>query len=316
MLKYILKRLLQLLPTFFLVTALVFFLSTAAPTSPADILIASFEEDELTPEIEQQIRSYYGEDKPVYIRYFIWLRNMLNGDFGISSQTNLPVWSMISVRIGPTLMLTLTSLAITLLIAIPLGVMAALKPYSIWDNISSAIAFLGSALPSFFVALVLIYVFALKLHLLPTMGMYDKQGGGLALHLILPVTITVSHMIGNYIKQTRGSVLDVLNEEYVKTARAKGISETRVILKHVLRNSLIPIVSCVGLSVPFMVGGATVTEKIFGWPGMGTLMVQAINQRDYNLIMGIAVVISLAVLIVNLIIDLLYAYLDPKICFD
>ena len=314
MLKYILKRFLQLIPAFFIITALVFFLSAAAPGDPVDAVLASY--DEVTPELEARIRAQYGLDKPVPVRYAIWLKNLLQGDMGVSSQTHEPVWSMIKDRIGPTLTLTGTALLISLLIAIPLGVLAAIKPYSIWDNISSFLAFLGASLPGFFVALVLIFIFALKLKWLPTMGMFDRGGGGLARHLVLPVFVTVIRMMGTYIKQTRGSILDVMNEEYVKAARAKGISEFQVLTKHVLRNALIPIVSCIGLNIPFLVGGATVTEKIFGWPGMGTLLIQAINQRDYNVIMGITVLIALVVLFVNVLIDLVYAYLDPKIRFD
>lgn len=314
MFKYILKRLLQLIPAFFIITALVFFLSAAAPGDPVDAVLASI--DDVTPEMEAQIRAQYGLDKPVPVRYLIWLRNLLQGDMGVSTQTHEPVWEMIRDRIGPTLTLTGTALLISLLIAIPLGILAAIKPYSIWDNISSFLAFIGSSLPGFFVALMLIFIFAVNLKWLPTMGMYDRDGTGLAKHLILPVIVTVLRMMGTYIKQTRGSILDVMNEEYVKAARAKGISEFQVLIKHVLRNALIPIVSCIGLNIPFLVGGATVTEKIFGWPGMGTLLVQAISQRDYNVIMGVTVLIALVVLVVNLLIDLIYAYLDPKIRFE
>lgn len=314
MFKYILKRLLQLIPAFFIITALVFFLSAAAPGDPVDAVLASI--DDVTPEMEAQIRAQYGLDKPVPVRYLIWLRNLLQGDMGVSTQTHEPVWEMIRDRIGPTLTLTGTALLISLLIAIPLGILAAIKPYSIWDNISSFLAFIGSSLPGFFVALMLIFIFAVNLKWLPTMGMYDRDGTGLAKHLILPVIVTVLRMMGTYIKQTRGSILDVMNEEYVKAARAKGISEFQVLVKHVLRNALIPIVSCIGLNIPFLVGGATVTEKIFGWPGMGTLLVQAISQRDYNVIMGVTVLIALVVLVVNLLIDLVYAYLDPKIRFE
>lgn len=314
MFKYILKRLLQLIPAFFIITALVFFLSVAAPGDPVDAILASI--DDVTPELEAQIRAQYGLDKPAPVRYLIWLGNLLRGDMGVSTQTHEPVWDMIRDRIGPTLTLTGTALLISLLIAIPLGILAAIKPYSVWDNISSFLAFIGSSLPGFFVALVLIFVFAVNLKWLPTMGMYDRDGTGLAKHLVLPVIVTVLRMMGTYIKQTRGSILDVMNEEYVKAARAKGISEFQVLIKHVLRNALIPIVSCIGLNIPFLVGGATVTEKIFGWPGMGTLLVQAISQRDYNVIMGVTVLIALVVLLVNLLIDLVYAYLDPKIRFD
>ncbi len=316
MLKYILKRLLQAIPTFLIITIAVFVLSNAAPGSPVDLIKAA---GDLTPEAEQELRVQLGLDKPVAVRYLIWLGDMLHGDFGTSTRTNQPVWSLVQERIGPTLVLTLTSLVCSLLIAIPLGIMASLRPYSIWDTVSSFLAFLGASTPNFFVALVALYIFAVKLGLLPSMGMYSSNGGGLgdlALHLVLPVSITVIRMMGTYIKQTRGSMLDVMNEEYVKTARAKGLGEGTVVIKHILRNALIPIVSCIGLNIPYLVGGSTVTEQIFGWPGMGSLLVLSINQRDYNVIMAITVLIAAAVLVVNLLIDLLYAYLDPKIRLD
>ena len=317
MARYIAKRLLQAIPAFLIITVIVFLLSNAAPGSPIDIIKSA---GDITPEAEHALMVQYGLDKPVVVRYFIWLGNMLSGDMGISSRTQQPVWSLISERIGPTLVLSLYSLLVSLLIAIPVGVMAALKPYSIWDNISSVASFVGAAAPNFFVALVLVYVFSIKLGVLPSMGMYAASGGGgigdLAKHLVLPGFVMVIQLLGTFVKQTRGSMLEVMNEEYVKTARAKGLSELRVTVKHILRNAWIPIVSCIATTVPLLVGGATVTEQVFGWPGMGTLLIQSICQRDYNTIMGITVLISIAVLVVNLLLDLVYAFLDPKIRFD
>lgn len=316
MVKYILKRLLQAIPTFLVITFAVFMLSNAAPGSPVDIIKSA---GDLTPEAEQQMREYYGLDQPVLVRYAKWLGGLARGDMGISTRTNQPVWRLIKDRIGPTLTLTLTSLVASLLIAIPLGIMAALKPYSIWDTTSSILAFFGASTPNFFVALICLYFFSVKLGVLPAMGMYSGNGGGLgdlALHLVLPVAVTVLRMSGSYIKQTRGAMLDVMNEEYVKTARAKGLGEGSVVIRHILRNALIPIVSCVGLNIPYLVGGSTVTEQIFGWPGMGSLLILSISQRDYNTIMGITVLIAAAVLLATLVVDILYAYLDPKIRFD
>ena len=200
MFKYILKRLLQAIPTFLVITAAVFLLSNAAPGSPVDLIKSA---GDLTPEAEQELRVRYGLDKPVVVRYAIWLGDMVRGDFGTSTRTNQPVWSLVSERIGPTLVLTLTSLVVSLLIAIPLGIMASLRPYSAWDTVSSFLAFLGASTPNFFVALVALYIFAVKLGLLPAMGMYSSNGGGLgdlALHLVLPVSITVIRMMGTYIK--------------------------------------------------------------------------------------------------------------------
>jgi peptide/nickel transport system permease protein len=257
-------------------------------------------------------------DKPAIERYFIWLGAVLTGDMGVSTSTNESVWSMVSARIGPTLLLTGTSLLLSLIIAIPLGIMASIKPYSAWDNVSSFLSFIGASTPNFFVALVLVYFFSAKLGWLPSMGMHTNTQTGLldlVRHMILPCFVMVIHMIGTFIKQTRGSMMEVIKEEYVKTARSKGISEVKVVIKHIFRNACIPIVSCVGLNVPFLIGGSTVTEQVFGWPGIGSLLVLSISRRDYNVIMGITIVIAVVVLLASLLVDLIYAYLDPRIRF-
>ncbi len=315
--RYILKRLFQIIPTFFIITFVVFMLSNAAPGSPVDIIKSA---GDITAEAEQALIIQYGLDKPVIVRYFIWLGDVLQGNLGISTRTNMPVWVLLKERIVPTITLTGSALLVSLLIAIPIGVLAAMRPYSFWDNLSSALSFLGAAAPNFFVALVLVYLFAIQFKLLPAMGMYASNGGGdfadLLRHLILPCFVLVIQMLGTFVKQTRGSVLNVMNEEYVKTARAKGLSEFQVIVKHILRNAWIPIVATIGTTVPLLVGGAVVTEQVFAWPGMGSLMILSIAQRDYNTIMGVTVLISGAVLVISLIIDLVYAFLDPKIRFD
>ena len=317
MAKYILKRIMQAIPTFLIITAVVFFLSNMAPGSPLDMIKAG---GELTKEAEEALRVQYELDKPVAVRYFTWLLAVLQGDFGISTRTQQPVWNLISERIIPTLILSLSSLAVALLIAIPIGVMAAVKPYSIWDNVSSFLSFIGAAAPNFFIALILVYVIAVKLGVLPAMGLYsgnkNNDLGDLIRHLVLPCFVMVIQILGNFVKQTRGSMLDVLNEEYVKTARSKGLAEGTVTVKHILRNAWIPIVASIGMTVPLLAGGATVTEQVFGWPGMGSLLILSISQRDYNTIMGITILIAAAVLIANLLIDLVYAYLDPRIRLD
>ncbi|MFR3728933.1 ABC transporter permease [Lacrimispora sp.] len=317
MAKYILKRFLQAIPTFLIITAVVFFLSNMAPGSPLDMIKAG---GELTEEAEAALRTQYGLDRPLVIRYVTWLAQVFQGNFGISTRTQQPVWNLISERIVPTLILSLSSLGVSLLIAIPVGVMAAVKPYSVWDNISSFLSFMGAAAPNFFIALILVYIFSVKLGVLPAMGMYSGNKGNdmvdLLKHLILPCFVMVIQILGNFIKQTRGSMLDVLNEEYVKTARSKGLKEGVVTVKHILRNAWIPIVASIGMTVPLLVGGATVTEQVFGWPGMGSLLILSISQRDYNTIMGITILIAGAVLIANLLIDLIYAYLDPRIRLD
>nr|MBQ6241047.1 ABC transporter permease [Lachnospiraceae bacterium] len=313
MLKFIVKRILISIPIFLCITFAVFVLSNLAPGSPADVIAQA---GNLTEEAYRQLEISLGLDKPIYVRYAIWLGDLLKGYFGNSTTLYAPVSYLIQKRIGPSLLLTGTSIVLATLLAIPLGVIAACKPYSAWDNASSVVSFLGVSLPSFFLCLVGIYVFSVKLAILPASGMHnpgDESLGDLLRHLLLPSLIVCVLNMGSIVKQTRGAVLEVLGEDYIKTARSKGLKEKVVIIKHALRNALIPIVTTIGMLVPMLVGGAVVTEQCFGWPGMGSLMINAISTRDYNTIMGCTVVISVSVLVVNLLLDILYTYLDPRI---
>lgn len=239
------------------------------------------------------------------------------GDLGYSYRTSNPVIRDISERVGPTLLLTLTVLVVAVIIGVTLGVLAACKPYSVWDTLASGLSFVGSSMPGFFIALVLIYIFAVKLGWLPTGGMYTSVSStsftDLVRHMILPTISMAMASAGNYIRQTRSAMLEVMGEEYIKMARAKGMRERVVLYSHALRNALLPIVTTIGMSVPGLVGGSIIIEQIFGWPGMGTLMTMSVTYRDYPVIMGIAMYITVAVLITNLLMDLLYAVLDPRI---
>lgn len=313
MLKYIVKRIMLSVPIFIGITLLVFILSNLAPGSPADVIAQA---GNLTEEAYRELEIALGLDKPLLVRYGIWLFDLLRGDMGNSTSNFAPVSSLIAIRIGPSVLLTGTSIIMAVILSIPLGIMAAYKPYSVWDNVSSAVSFLGSSLPSFFVSLTMIYIFSVKLGIFPAQGMYSAGSESLAdliHHLFLPAFIVCVLNMGPFVKQTRGAILEVLNEDYIKTARAKGLREHVVIVRHALRNALIPVVTTIGMTIPMLVGGAVVTEQIFSWPGMGSLMVNAINTHDYNVIMGVTVVISVAVLLVNLFLDILYTYLDPRV---
>ncbi|MCD7817514.1 MAG: ABC transporter permease [Lachnospiraceae bacterium] len=271
----------------------------------------------LTEEQIEALEVQYGLDKPIIVRYALWLADVARGDKGTSTRTYKPVSDMIAERIGPTLILTCTSLVLCLIVSLPLGVFAALKPGGKIDAVASGVAFGGTSVPSFFLGLLAIYLFAVKLNLLPTGGMYDsvtdKTLLSLIRHLIMPATIMAFSMTGDFIKQTKGSMLEVLNDEHVKTARSKGLKESRVVVMHILRNALIPIITCLSFAVPLLFGGSVVIEKIFNWPGLGSLMVLSIESRDYNAIMGITVLIAIAVMVANILLDILYARLDPRI---
>ena len=316
MFRYILKRLLYAIPVFLGITFVIYTLINLAPGGPLSVLAAS---GEMSLSDLEALKISMGLDKPIVIRYFIWLGDLLHGDFGISYRTSQEVSLMISQRIMPSLMLTGTGILAAMLVGVPLGIISAYKPNSVWDHISTFISFIGASVPNFFLSLLLIYVLAVKLKWFPTSGMQSSGMSGNLLdllhHLALPAFVCGIQPIGNYIEQTRSSVLEVLNEEYIKTARSKGLTNVVIVLKHAFRNALIPIVTTISLSIPFLIGGAVVTEQIFAWPGIGSLMITAITSRDYPVIMGVAVLICGVVLVANLILDLIYAALDPRIKF-
>lgn len=316
MIRYIVKRLLYAIPVFLGITFAIYALINLAPGGPLSVLAAS---GELSLSDLEALKVSMGLDKPLVVRYFIWLVDLLHGDLGVSYRTSQEVGMMIGQRIIPSLMLTGTGIIGAILIGVPLGIISAYKPNSVWDHISTFISFIGASVPNFFLSLLLIYVLAVKLKLFPTSGMYSSGAGNdlgdLLHHLALPAFVCGIQPIGNYIKQTKSSVLEVLNEEYIKTARSKGLTNPVIVLKHAFRNAMIPVVTTISLTIPFLIGGAVVTEQIFAWPGIGSLMITAITSRDYPVIMGVAVLICGVVLVMNLILDLIYAALDPRIKF-
>lgn len=316
MAKYVVKRLLYAIPVFLGITFAIYLLINLAPGGPLAILASS---GEMSQTDLEAIKISLGLDKPIIVRYFLWLADLFRGDLGISYRTSQDVAMMIGQRIRPSLMLTGVGILGAIVIGVPLGIVSGYKPNSIWDHISTFIAFIGASVPSFFLSLLLIYTFAVKLKLFPTSGMYSAGSNSgfadLVKHLALPAFACGIQPIGNYIKQTKSSVMEVLNEEYIKTARSKGLTNFVIVLKHAFRNALIPVVTTISLSIPFLIGGAVVVEQIFAWPGIGSLMITAITSRDYPVIMGVAVLICAVVMIANLILDLIYAALDPRIKF-
>ncbi len=316
MIKYILKRVLTAIPIFLIITAVVYLLLSLAPGNAVDSMASSAQ---MSQEEIEQLRASYGLDKPIVVRYVNWLADFLKGDWGTSYSGNQSVAHIISQRVISSLTLTCSGLLLALIIGLPLGILAGTKPYSAIDNIASVIAYIGTAIPSFFLSLAVIYVVALQLGLTPTQGMYTAGQAhtfpDLLKHLILPASMVAIQLLGGFIKQARNGMMEVLNEEYIKTARAKGISERKVIVKHAFRNTLAPIITQVTLSVPYLIGGAVVTEQIFSWPGLGSLMVTSITNRDYPVVMGITVLVAIVVLVANIISDLVYAALDPRVKF-
>jgi peptide/nickel transport system permease protein len=312
MAQYLIKRILISIVVFFGITIGVFFLSYMAPGSPIQMLT----DPTMTTERVEELEQSFGLDQPIYVQYGKWLSELLHGNFGYSYASQTPVGDILSQRMQPTLILMITSIVLAVIIAIPLGILSAYKPYSIFDYISSGIAFLGAGIPTFFISLICIYVFSVQLNILPITGMNTAGVNSLAdtlKHMIMPVGVLTFSMLGSLVRQARSSMLEVINDDYIRTARAKGLTESKVLFKHAFRNALIPIVTQIGTTIPYIIGGSVVIEQMFGWAGIGSLLVTAISQRDYPIIMAVTVVISVAVLICNILIDIIYTILDPRI---
>lgn len=315
--KYVMRRILIAIPTFIGITILVFMISSLASGSPLELLLNN--QNISAAEVERQ-RVKLGLDQPLYVQYFSWIKNFLQGNLGTSYRTGQPVMKMIFDGLGPTILLTIASVVIACLISFPLGIQSARYQNKGWDNSSSVFSFLATSTPSFFLALIFLYFFSVKFKLLPIGGMYDtgkaETLGSLARHLAMPAFVLGMQLVGSLIQYTRSSMLEVMQEDYVRTARSKGIRERAVIIKHVLRNSLIPVVTYLGMEIPLLIGGAVVTEQVFSWPGIGNLMIKSIDSRDYPVVMGITVLVAAAVLVFNILTDLIYGILDPRIRYN
>lgn len=313
MLKYVLRRVLIALPVLFGVTVINFIIMRMAPGDPVDMLV----NPKLPAEALEAKRIELGLDGPAYEQYLSWLGNLFQGNLGYSMITYQPVGQAILDRMGPTLLLMGVSLILGVLLAIPLGVLSASKQYSKLDYFAVTGSFLGISIPNFFLALALIYVFALNLKLLPSGGMRELGGDGgfldVLTHMILPTLVLTANVAGRNIRYVRSSMLEILGQDYLRTARAKGLKEFLVVNRHAMRNALIPIVTVLGMEIPILFGGAVVIEQIFSWPGIGQLTMSSIMSRDYSMIMGLNLVAAFIVIAANLLTDVAYALVDPRI---
>ena len=316
MVQYIIRRILIAIPVLLGVTILNFGIINLAPGNPAEMFISpSISEADVELKKEQ-----FGLNEPLYIQYFRWLGNVFQGDFGYSYSNYEPVTAMLVERIGPTLILMGSALIIAYLIAIPIGIISAVKQYSWIDYVTTGTSFLGISIPNFFLGLGLIYVFSVKLGMFPTGGMNTLGVEGNVLdtlnHLILPAIVLATAIAGNMVRYVRSSILEVLGEDYLRTARSKGLHEFVVVNKHALKNALIPIITVVGLDIPLLVSGAVITEQVFQWPGIGQLMIQSIMSRDYPTLMALTFIAAIVVLVTNLVVDILYSVVNPRIKFN
>jgi len=313
MTRYVLGRLVQSVVLLLIVTVIVFGLIHAAPGGPSAVMA-----DQKLPAAQlARMRANLGLDQPIPVQYVKWVTALARGDFGISYTDNRSVLSEIGARLPNTLILAGTAFVLSLIISIPLGIYSANRARSAADNVVSAASFIGLAIPVFWFGIVLIIVFSVKLHWLPSSGMYTTNGPqtlpDLAKHLIMPALVLATPNIATFTRYVRASVLEVLRQDYVRTARAKGLAESNVVYRHVLRNALVPIITIIGVTLPVIIAGAAITESVFGWPGMGRLAVDAAFTRDYPMVMGITVLVAAFVILINLLTDLAYMLVDPRV---
>ena len=314
--KYILRRLVLAIPILFGITLIDFVLINLAPGDPIIAMIDPAAP--VAPGELEVLRENLGLNQPFFIRYTIWLTEALKGNMGYSYVHSVPVMQRIQERLGPTLILTVSALVISVVVGIPLGLLSSLKQYSKIDYGLTFATFAGISVPNFFLALAGIYIFALKLDVLPPFGMISLRTElpytiDLLHHLLLPATVLGFASMASLMRFARTSLLEVLDQDYVTTARAKGLQQRRILTVHALRNALIPLITVLGLRLPGLFGGSVIIETVFSWPGIGKLAIDSITDRDYPQIMSLLLITAVLVLLANLITDIVYAYADPRI---
>ena len=313
---YILRRVLIMIPLLLAISVVTFTFINLAPGDPVTAMINP--DQQLQAGDLEKMREYYGLNEPAPVRYVIWLREALTGNLGYSYMTKEPVLDRILARVPPTLELMGAALLISTVLGTTLGILAALKAYTFWDYLLSVLSLVGLSIPGFFFALVVLYLFAARIPIMPAFGMSSRSGDTNAVldnlhHLILPATVLSLELTASLTRYARSAMLDVMRTEYVTTARSKGLTEYKVIRRHAFRNALLPLITIVSLRLPLLLGGAIVIESMFQWPGMGLLSLAAIEQRDYPVLMGLTFVTATLVLLGNLIADILYGFADPRI---
>lgn len=320
MLHYLFRRLLQMIPLLIGITIISFAVIHLAPGEPTDLVT------DLQPKVSAQaaerLRALYGLDKPLHIQYLNWLKRLVKLDMGRSFLDNRLVSLKILERLPVTITINVLSLLLIIIVAIPIGIVSATRQYSLFDRASTVFVFLGFATPTFWFALLLMILFGIKLGWLPISGLRSLSAASfsfwgrlldMARHLILPVFVSAFGGLAGFSRYMKSNMLEVIHQDYIRTARAKGLSERVVIYKHALRNALLPIVTILGLSVPGLIGGSVIFESIFAIPGMGRLFYESVMARDYPVIMGGLVIGAVLTLVGNLIADIAYAYVDPRI---
>ena len=306
MLQYVIKRLFSIIPVLIGISLLLFLMLRMLPGDPAQVLAGEM----ATQEEVEIIRHQLGLDRPIYTQYAFFLSRLSRFDLGRSARTQNPVTEEIWARLPNTMLLAIVAITLACLIGIPAGIISALRPYSLLDYTITVTALFGISMPVFWLGLMLIVVFAVWLHWLPAGGI------GTWKHVILPSFTLASFVVAFIARMTRSTMLEVLSQDYTTTARSKGLKEKVIVVKHAFRNALIPIITVVGLQFGMLLGGAVLTETVFAWPGLGRLIVDSIKARDYPMIQGAILVFGLLYILVNLAVDIIYAYVDPRIRYD
>ncbi|WP_291295761.1 ABC transporter permease [Elioraea sp.] len=318
MTQYLIRRLLIAIPSLLGISVILFTVLALAPGDPFEELATN---PAIPPEVRMQLRASLGLDDPIHMRYFAWLTSMLRGEWGFSFVSRIDVDQLIMQRLPTTLLVIGTSQIVALAVALPVGVLAGTRPYSTFDKVANTLAFVGFSLPTFFTGLLFILFFSVYLGWLPFVYRTNIAGSGLPWvwehikQMIMPVMVLGLFQGAALVRFVRSAVLDVIRLDYVTTARSKGLAERRVVMKHVVRNALIPVVTLIALQMPIVFGGAIVTEQIFRVPGIGSLLISAILSNDTPVIMAVTFVFSCLVIFFNLMADVLYGWLDPRISY-
>ncbi len=306
MLQYVIKRLLSTIPVLLGISLLLFFMLRMLPGDPAQVLAGQMASQEDIKNIRQQL----GLDKPIFVKYGIFLSRLAKLDLGRSARTQNPVIKEIWARLPNTVLLAVTAITLACLFGIPAGIISAVRPYTWIDYLFTSMALFGISMPVFWLGLMLIVIFSLVLHWLPAGGIGSWK------HVILPSFTLAAFVVAFITRMTRASMIEALSQDYTTTARSKGLKEKVVIVKHALKNALIPIITVVGLQFGLLLGGAVLTETVFAWPGIGRLIVDSILARDYPVIQGTILIFGLLYILVNLFVDITYAFIDPRIRYD
>ena len=317
MFKYILKRIAGAIPLILIITIITFVIVRNAPGDPTKMFISP----NTRPEDRERIKANLGLDKPLHIQYGIWLKNfVLKGDLGYSLINGRPVLDSIMERVPATLLLMGISYVLSIIIALPLGIYSAVKPYSIFDYIFTFFSFLGLSMPPFWLALMVIWLFSLKFPIFPPMGMnmlvdasFWDSLKDLSWHLVLPVFVLTVRNLASWSRYIRSSLIEVTGQDYIRTAKSKGLTDMKVLTVHALRNALLPFITVVALSIPEILAGAFIVEQIFAWPGMGRLGMEAVFHRDYTILMGDILISAFLVVFANILADIFYGIADPRI---